>query len=227
MESWDKYSKEIDNLAAVGGSYDVPRLESFAQKLGYILLNSVFSGSNPRQRIKEPKVISTIMWSLYKTEIVKKVGGFEDDLKNGGDLEFNLRLGRHGYKLLLNPEIKFNYVPRKDFVRMLKQVWNYAVAKGIFLTRGYPLYKAAIAPLFFLYVISLPILALIAPPLLLPMALYIILDLLFSLYNSLKHRDIRLLLTLPLMYFYVHFSSGLAVLLGMIFKKRFFWTKKA
>jgi hypothetical protein len=227
MDSWNRYSKEIDKLAAVGGSYEVPEMESFSQRLGYVLLNSLFSGSNPRQRIKEPKVISTIMWSLYKTEIVKEVGGFEDDLKNGGDLEFNLRLGRYGYKLLLDPEIKFNYVPRKDFVRMLKQIWNYAVAKGMFLTRGYRLYKAAIAPLFFLYVLALPLLALVHLILVLPMGLYVLLNLLFSLYNTVKQGDIRFLFLLPIMYFYVHFSSGLAVLLGMVFKKRFFWVRKA
>jgi glycosyltransferase involved in cell wall biosynthesis len=224
IETWNTYSKKAEDLAGVGGSYEVAEFENFTQRMSFVLLNSFFSGSNPRQRIAGPEFLNTISCGLYKKNIVEKVGGFEDDLKNGGDLEFNLRLQKRGYKLLHNPDIKFNYHMRTNLDRLLKQVWNYAIAKGMFIRRGYIQPKALIAPLFFLYFLALPLLD---GYFLLPLALYIPLSLLFSTYNTIKQKDLRFLFVLPILYFYVHFTSGLAIILGFLFQKRFFWVRKA
>jgi glycosyltransferase involved in cell wall biosynthesis len=221
-ETWTKYSKEIDNLAGVGGRYETPSFETFTQKAGYVLLNSFFSGSSSHKRIEKPKITRTIVFGMYKKDIIEKIGGFEGSMKTGGDLEVNLRLTKNGYRILTNPDITFDYYPRTTFERLLKQVWNYGVAKGRFLRRGYFIPKALIAPLFLIYVLGLALfsgytfyLAIII--------LYLLANMAFSLYNAINHRDLGLFFTLPILYSYVHISSGISVILGYLFGKKFYW----
>jgi|GEM_PF-5423022 len=219
MKTWNKYSKEVDNLAGIGGRYTIGKFETFTPKLGYVLLNSVFSGSSSHKRIEKPRLTNTVVFGLYKKDIIEKAGGFEDNLKNGGDLEINLRLRKKGYKLLTDPGIQFNYFPRTTFKKMLKQIWNYGIVKGMFLRRGYFIPKALIAPVFLVYALGLFLFSNFTIYLI-PAAAYLTLNILFSLFNSIKHRDIRFLIALPFLYFYTHISSGISIIFGCILGKK-------
>ncbi|MDD5022726.1 MAG: glycosyltransferase [Candidatus ainarchaeum sp.] len=217
-ETWEKYNKKISDLAGVGGRYIIKEFENFTQKLGYVLLNSFFSGSSGHKRIETTRETKTIVFGMYKKEIIKKIGGFDDDLKIGGDLEINLRLNKLRYKLITNPNIEFDYYPRSDFKKMLKQIWNYGIAKGLFLRKGYFIPKAIIAPLFLVYFLGLLLFSDLLVYII-PILVYVILNFLFSIYNSIKHGEIRFLITLPLLYFYVHLSSGISIILGYLIKQ--------
>ncbi len=221
-KTWEEFSKIYDNLSAVGGLYKIVSFENFTQKLNFVLLTSPFSGSNAYKRTNGTRVTTTTVYGMYKRQIVKEGGGFDESLKTGGDLEFNLRLGRKGYIMVTNSRINHFYNPRTNFMRMLKQIWNYGIAKGTLLRRGYPLPKAVLAPLFSAYFLSV-ILLFWLPFYWLPIIPYTFLNLAFSAHHSIKERDMRLLLALPLLYFYAHFSSGISIALGYLFRGWAHW----
>lgn len=76
----------------------------------------------------------TVFLGCFKTEDLRKVGGFNTENVTNQDSELNLRLiEEYGEAVYVSPEIKSWYYPRDSFAGLFKQYFRYG--RGRFLTK--------------------------------------------------------------------------------------------
>jgi len=100
-------------------------------------LDSPFAGGSSFRYSLKPGFKKTVVFALYDKEIVKKIGGFDEDFITGQDFELNLRLNKRGYKLYYNPRIISYYYTRNSLGKFIGQNFNYGAVKGMCIRTGY------------------------------------------------------------------------------------------
>lgn len=71
----------------------------------------------------------TVPWGMYRREALLAAGGFDPRMQHGEDEELNWRIRRSGRRILLDPEIRFRYVPRSSFGGVFRQYRDYGRAR--------------------------------------------------------------------------------------------------
>jgi glycosyltransferase involved in cell wall biosynthesis len=77
----------------------------------------------------------SVPFAAYHRNAFRKAGLFAEDLNFGEDDEFNYRLRESGGRILLSPKIGSIYFSRSDLKGLLRQYWNYGLAKAEVLRR--------------------------------------------------------------------------------------------
>jgi glycosyltransferase involved in cell wall biosynthesis len=216
-------------LAGVGGIC-INVYENTFGKLISLMYYSPFSGARSCRYKRKPHFSDSVIFGVFDRQLVISNGKFDEDFIVGQDDELPLRLRLKGFKFYTNPNIIAYYFTRSSFKGFLKQTFNYGVAKGLLVRKGYyhiewfnPASFWFIPPLFFLYELFLIVFFSIFNSLLIfiPMIMYFIIDLLASFLLLIKTKD-PLCLLLPIMYFAFHNILGIGVLAGLIKGKKAF-----
>jgi GT2 family glycosyltransferase len=69
--------------------------------------------------------------TIYKKEILDKLGGFDPWFTSAEDLELNLRAVDAGYKIFVDKNIKIYYRPRKSPLSFIKQSFWYGYGRKL------------------------------------------------------------------------------------------------
>jgi len=222
--------KTEPKIAGVGGVLINVYENTFGKVVG-LMYYSPFSGSRSCWHRRKPHFSDSVKFGPFDKGIVVSNGKFDEDFIVGEDDELFSRLRLRGFKFYTNPDMIAYYYPRSSLRGFIKQIFNYGVAKGLLVRKGYRriewFYPASfwfIPPLFFLYELFLILFLLfnfISTLILAPMLLYFIVDLLASSHLLIKERS-PLCLLLPVMYFMLHTILGVGVLAGLILGKKAF-----
>jgi len=216
-------------LAGVGGIY-INVYENTFGKLVSLMYYSPFSGARSCRYKRKPHFSDSVIFGVFDRQLVISNGKFDEDFIVGQDDELPLRLRLKGFKFYTNPNVIAYYFTRSSFKGFLKQTFNYGVAKGLLVRKGYhhvEWFNTAsfwfIPPIFFLYELFLLILFSILHSILIfiPMLLYFIASIIVSFHLLIKERSFLCLL-LSIMYFIFHSTLGVGVLAGLIAGKRAF-----
>jgi len=117
------------DIGCVGGR-TTPRVEGGAIKEAIAaVLGSRFGVGNSYFRILGSKVreVDTVAFGAYRREVFEKIGWFDERLVRNQDIEFNYRLRKAGYRILLDPSVEVYYNPR----RSIKAFWRQNFCNGI------------------------------------------------------------------------------------------------
>ncbi|MEE0874523.1 MAG: glycosyltransferase family 2 protein [Ruminococcus sp.] len=181
-----------------------------------------------RRPASEKEYMDSLFHAAYKREVIRKVGGFNEDLGRTEDNEFHYRIRQAGYKLCCCPDIISYQHSRNTLKNMVRQ--KYANGKWIGLTVSVCpgcLSSFHFAP--FLFVIAL-LFCIVSAALGQPLMLYILLALygMFDFVNSvscfaMKNIQPQFLL-LPLIFPLLHISYGLGTVVGLA--QIPFWLRK-
>ena len=95
----------------IGNSY-IGRAISLAMKSSFGVGNSLFRISRKR------KYVDTVAFGAYRDEVVDTVGYFDESLVRNQVFEFNQRIVKFGYKILLTPEIISYYYARNTLSQL-------------------------------------------------------------------------------------------------------------
>ena len=76
---------------------------------------------------EEPRWVDTVFCGCWRREVFERIGGFNERLERGQDMEFNQRLRRSGGKILLAPELVSVYYARAELRPFLKHNWTNGV----------------------------------------------------------------------------------------------------
>ena len=181
-----------------------------------------------RRPASEKEYMDSLFHAAYKREVIRKVGGFNEDLGRTEDNEFHYRIRQAGYKLCCCPDIISYQHSRNTLKNMVRQ--KYANGKWIGLTVSVCpgcLSSFHFAP--FLFVIAL-LFCIVSATLGQPLMLYILLALygMFDFVNSvscfaMKNIQPQFLL-LPLIFPLLHISYGLGTVVGLA--QIPFWLRK-
>ncbi len=91
-----------------------------------------------RYRIgSEPGEVETVAFGAFRSELIDKIGLFDETLLANEDYEFNVRIRKAGGKIWLDPAIQANYIARSTLRELSVQYWRYGYWKLRMLLR-YP-----------------------------------------------------------------------------------------
>ena len=179
-------------------------------------------GAKFRTGVTKPTEVDTVPFGCYKREVFDRIGYFNEQLVRNQDIELNLRLKRAGGRIILYPDIEFNYYARSTY----GDLWRNSFGNGYWVIAGsrfsnVPFSLRHIVP--FLFVSFLLVLGLISIwvpfvriPYLVVITLYISLLLIASLGISLRPGKSALLLPAFIGFIVLHIAYGLGSLKGLL-----------
>lgn len=149
----------------------------------------------------------------WRRKLFDEIGYFDERLKRNQDDEFHYRARSLGKRIYLNPEIKSFYYPRNSFSKLISQYFQYGLFKPIVLRKIKSEIKLRhIFPsLFSIYILSL-VLAFLSKFYLLPLFVYISIDIYFSIRAK---SNIKIIINSLLIYPVLHLSYGFGFLTGL------------
>jgi succinoglycan biosynthesis protein ExoA len=72
-----------------------------------------------------PVEVDTVTFGAFRPEAFRRAGLFDESLRRNQDDEFNLRLRRHGGRVVLDPSIRLCYTPRGSLWAVFRQYFDY------------------------------------------------------------------------------------------------------
>ncbi|NJD78816.1 MAG: glycosyltransferase [Candidatus Methanoperedens sp.] len=215
MEAYNKINSKIENLAGVGGRLVIAN-NKYLSKIFFAVSNSLFGGAGKYRYTNKSQAVETIVYGFYNREKISAF--FDTELYIGQDLEFNLKLIRDNKVLYFCPNIQSFYFARDNLKKFFRQMTNAGTAKGHLIRKKYFRFTWIVPSVFISYLI----LTLMYPNVILfiPLIIYIILNIFFSLNDAIKFKDPSMIIFLPLMYFILHSLIGIGVIFGIIFKNK-------
>jgi cellulose synthase/poly-beta-1,6-N-acetylglucosamine synthase-like glycosyltransferase len=214
-------------IVAVGGTRKPIKTNNWKENTLNNIMSTFFGCGGSSNFIgTKNKYVGTIpnYNAIYLTEIVRREK--YSNLGVGEDYEFNLRLGKRGYKIIFSEKAVIYHHQEPSFSKFLNQMYNYGKAQvNIYREISKLRFFAIISPLFVLGLILGLMLSflnlLILKIYLSTIAFYIFLDIFYSLkvvFNTKKNYNLILLIIYPL----EHIFYGLGVLGGILngFKKK-------
>ncbi|SKA88254.1 Glycosyl transferase family 2 [Clostridium sp. USBA 49] len=185
-----------------------------------LAMSSPFGVGNALFRYAQKEIyVDTVAFGAYKREVLEKVGYLDEELVRNQDDELNYRVIKNGYKILLSPKIKSTYYSRSSFKKLWNQYYQYGFWKvRVMQKHGKTASLRHLIPMaFVIYNLLGLILSLINHHFMylwLPeIAIYILLDILFSF--KLSNKNKKLLKYLPFVFPMLHISYGLGFIEGL------------
>ena len=210
-------------LGNVGGICDIqPQYVGLIPEANALLNKSHFGIGGAEFRVGAGKrLVDTVPFGAFPKTVVNNIGGMREDLPRGEDNEYNHRIRKAGYNILLDPEIVATYFARDTIWRSMRQMYQngMSIAKlteidiDIINIRHFVplLFVCALfggvligtwCQLAFLFICCI-------------VALYVFLDVLASLAVCKEH-GVKYMLVLPIMFPAIHLSYGYGTLNGLM-----------
>ena len=229
LKNAEKFFKKYSEIDIVGGPQLTPLDEKgFAKVSGYAL-SSKFGGWNTSNRygkkessLNADETVLTSALLFCKKEVMKKIK-FDESLWPGEDPKFIADCKRAGFKVAYNPDLIIYHRRRTTMKGLAKQIFNYGKV-GPFREKFSETIKKPffLIPCFFvLYLFFFCIIFLIGlsnSVLVLPLFVYLIMDIDFSIYEGIKNRNASSILLLMIIFPLIHLSYGIGRIFGY-FKK--------
>lgn len=222
-----KFFEDYPDFDVVGGPQKTYFSEGiFARASGYALSSS-FGAANVKNRYKSSKINfdadETMITSanlICKKKVFKKVM-FDENLYPGEDPKFIEDCKKERFKVAYSPEIATYNLRRKNIFALSKQIFSYGFTRpkkeSLIKTMKRPFFL--VPSLFFMYLIATLFVFLFGSLtllVLLPLILYFVLDISFSLAESAINRDIFSFFLLIFIYPVIHLSYGAGFLASTI-----------
>jgi succinoglycan biosynthesis protein ExoA len=101
----------------------------FAQAIRYVLSHPFGVGNSHfrTEPAESARWVDTVFGGCWKREVFERVGRFNEKLKRGQDMEFNLRLARAGGRILLASDMRSYYYARATLAAFLAHNWTNGV----------------------------------------------------------------------------------------------------
>ena len=161
----------------------------------------------------------TVPFGFYRKEIFNKIGGFDVRLIRNQDIELNKRLIANGGKIYLVPDVFCIYYCRDTFTKIAKN--NFGNGEWVILTayltkRFSSLSIRHFIPLLFaFYIYSIPFLVFISIWSLIPICFYLLINLFFSVNETIREKNIKMLPLFLYGFLLLHLSYGNGSLFGL------------
>lgn len=215
------------NASNVGGIWKiVPRDSGPVAKAIAAALSHRFGVGNATYRTSqessEPRWVDTAAYGCYRREVFSQIGTFNEELVCTQDMDLNRRLMSAGGKTLLAPDVVIYYFARTRF-RNLSQ-HNFRNGLWVILpfayTKGVPVAPRHLVPCIFvaslLLTLSLvPLAGVFGRLFLTIVAAYALAGTCATIQVSVRERDPRFLVLLPIIFAVLHLSYGWGSICGL------------
>lgn len=217
----DYIERCVANLTAgkwenVGGLWLIQSGESgwIAQSIAIAAGHPLGAGDARYRYSNVPGEVDTVPFGAYHRDLFDRIGMYDESLQVNEDYELNTRIRENGGKIFFDPSIRSQYFARPTLRALARQYWRYGYWKWRMLKRypGTLRWRQALPPTLVLgmvFLITLSIWFSIARIILLAgMGFYLLLLTGASIPHARSHKDLRLLVGIPLAIMTMHFSWG-------------------
>ena len=127
---------DTTGAAVVGGRMLAQPVSSLVGR-GIALANQSAWGAGPASFHAGTKSgpSETVYLGAFKTEVVREVGGWAEDVGVNEDYELNHRIGKAGYTIWLDVDLGVGYRPRSTFKKLAIQYFRYGRSKAAVMRR--------------------------------------------------------------------------------------------
>lgn len=183
------------------------------------ILSSPFGVGNSTFRVADsPCYSDTAVYGLYRKDIFKKIGYFDEEMLRNQDIELHYRIKKAGYKFFFNPQILSTYFTRNTLKKMLKQAYGNGYWNMVLLKKGcLALSIRHLVPFaFVLFLIAVIMGGLVWKPLFLLGGIVLCIHLLLGLYFATKKTNkIKEIIEMPWLYMLLHLAYGIGYLVSI------------
>jgi succinoglycan biosynthesis protein ExoA len=153
---------EETGAANVGGVF-VPAGRTPAERAVACAMDSPFGGIHWTRHGSDARVeADTVPYGAFRPDAFERAGLFDETLVRNQDDEFNLRLRLAGGRIVHDPAIKIQYIPRGSLRKVFRQYFEYGLWKpAVMRKHRQPTSARSLVPV--ALVLSLAALALLAP----------------------------------------------------------------
>jgi len=171
---------------------------------------------------RESAFVDTVAFGAFRRDLFFEMGGFNEALHSNEDYEFNTRLRARGYKVYLDAGIKVEYAARSTLMSLAQQYFRYGFWKYRMLIKnlGSIRLRQILPPLFVISIVGLSIFSLFFSLARIILAailcIYFLTLILGSVIQSVKKKDIAIIVGMPIAIAIMHFSWGTGFLVSML-----------
>lgn len=164
----------VDNLkkdasaGCVGGLLENVNEDAASEAIGMAMSSSFGVGNAHFRTGTKSGYVDTVAFGAYRKEVFEKIGLFDEALTRNQDDEFNFRVIKAGFKIVLDPRIHSKYYVRADYSKLFRQYYQYGLWK-VYVNRKHKAVtsmRQLVPPVFVLFLFSIlliPVFALLTP----------------------------------------------------------------
>ena len=241
----DEFIEKHPEIDVVGGPQLTPQDDNIFAKISGYGLSSKFGAwklanryESKKENLDADETALTSANLICKKKVMNEVK-FDEDLFPGEDPKFISDVRKMGFRVAYTPKFILYHKRRPNYKLFVKQMFNYGKVRpkkeSFIETIKKPFFL--VPSLFFVYLMLLMISIMINPSItgnavniekyhlnnlgflwLFPLILYIILVLVFTIYDSIKNKDPKAIFILPFIYPSIHLSYGFGMIYGYLKK---------
>ena len=126
---------EETGASVVGGPVRMDADTPFRKALVEALYAPIAVGSVPYRTLTTRAEVASLQTGSFRREVLDRVGTFDEALAVVEDLDMNTRIRKAGYALLLDPSIRFWYLPRASLSALWRQIYTVGLVKARILRK--------------------------------------------------------------------------------------------
>ena len=126
---------EETGALVVGGPVRMDADTPFRRALVEALYAPIAVGSVPYRTLTTRAEVASLQTGSFRREVLDRVGPFDEALAVVEDLDMNTRIRKAGYALLLDPSIRFWYLPRASLSALWRQIYTVGLVKARILRK--------------------------------------------------------------------------------------------
>lgn len=153
----------VDNLkkdataGCVGGLLESVNEDSASETIAFAMSSSFGVGNAHFRTGTKEGYVDTVAFGAYRKEVFDKIGLFDEALTRNQDDEFNFRVTKAGFKIVLDPRIRCKYYVRADYGKLFRQYYQYGLWK-VYVNRKHKAVtslRQLVPPVFVLFLFSI------------------------------------------------------------------------
>jgi GT2 family glycosyltransferase len=135
-------------LTAVGGRLEAIANTPTSEAIAAVVTHPWGVGTGFRVAVNDVVAVPHHPFAVWRTAVVREIGGFDTGLVRNQDDEFSMRGAKHGAEILLVPDISVTYRPRARLRGLAAQYFQYGLWKAAVGRRAglFPI-RSAVPPL--------------------------------------------------------------------------------
>lgn len=151
--------------AVVGGPVRMAADTPFRRALVEALYARLAVGAVPYRTLVHRAEVASLQTGSFRKDVLDRVGPFDESLAVVEDLDMNTRIRKAGFKLLLDPSIRFWYIPRPSLAALWRQIYAVGLVKARILRKHPDIFRwKYVLPTIFVGSLAAALLALAGPP---------------------------------------------------------------
>ena len=165
---------------------------SFTRAVAYVSNKNIGTGGSRHRVGCQAGFVDHGHHAAFRREALSRVGGYNERLAANEDAELDFRLLLASYKIWLASDMKVCYFPRRSLLTLAKQYFRNGSgrAQNMLMHSSVPKIRQIVPALFTLYCVLLPPLMYTSRFTAAPLAVYLMLLLVFSVKLFVKDRDL-------------------------------------